>query len=302
MTIQEAAGTLTENLVTLYDRREASGIADMVLENLTGWRKADRIIHKATELTAGQAETLKKYTSELLTHKPVQYVLQQAWFCGIKFHVDDRVLIPRPETEELVSWLAEQAEAGPREAPETREMSILDVGTGSGCIAISLKRKLPAATIYACDVSEGALQVAVNNATDLQTAVSFLHLDFLDPDQRTKLPLVDYIVSNPPYIPAHEKAGLPSNVVGYEPHLALFVPDGHPLLFYEALADFACFRNKHPVFVFAELHEEMARQAQRLFIAKGFEEVEIKKDIHGKERMIRACTGRWKDRSPSPGS
>ena len=226
------------------------------MEHITGWQKIDRIINKAVSLSLPQLELLKKYSTELLSHKPVQYVLQEAWFCGMKFYVDETVLIPRPETEEMVEWTAENVRctmddgrwttskipvAGTKDIihPTSNILHIIDIGTGSGCIPVALKKKLPGAVIYSCDVSEGALAVARRNASSNNTDIHFLQLDFLDATERSPLPFVDIIISNPPYIPSQDKKTMQANVVDFEPHLALFVSDNNPLIFYEAITDFA---------------------------------------------------------------
>jgi release factor glutamine methyltransferase len=286
MTIQQAEKSLHDRLVSVYDPREASVIAGLVMEKLTGWTKVERILRKSSELSADQQETFARFAGELMASKPVQYVLGEAWFCGMRFLVDERVLIPRPETEELVGWVIQEIINRVARTPSD-VVSMLDVGTGSGCIAIALKKKLPSAVIYACDISETALQVARTNARHLKTEVHFLAINFLDAGQRRQLPPADYIISNPPYIPLDEKESLPYHVAGFEPHLALFVPEKQPLLFYEALAEHMGENRTSGVELFAELHENLTCQAAELFKKRGFPRVDIRKDLYGKERMIR---------------
>jgi release factor glutamine methyltransferase len=268
------------------------------MENVTGLRKIDRIMHKQSPLSPHGVTRLEQYTQELLTHKPVQYVLHEAWFCGMPFYVDENVLIPRPETEELVEWIVE--EAGNRQSavgnqqqkssyvlPATSHLTILDIGTGSGCIPISLKKKLPQSTIHACDVSEPALAVAAKNAAAQQTAINFIQADFLDAASWPSLPAVDLIVSNPPYIPQTDQHSMLPNVLAYEPHLALFVPDEDPLLFYEAIARFAQQHLLPGGSIFVEIHEDLGEKTKTLFESKGFA-AEVKKDFQGKDRMVKA--------------
>lgn len=278
MTIQQAGQQLGQQLAAIYDNREAANIADWVMEHLTGWKKSERVMHK--DSTLDKADLLERYTRELLNHKPVQYVLNEAWFCGIKLYVDENVLIPRPETEELVEWIC---------ATTWPAIKLLDVGTGSGCIPISIKKKLPNASIYACDVSKNALEVAGRNAADQNTSINFIQLDFLDKRARAILPQVDILVSNPPYVPLKDKHTMSEHVVRYEPHIALFVEDNDPLIFYNALADFAQTHLLPGGAIYAEIHEELGNSAQDLFRAKGFTHTELKKDMQGKERMIRAA-------------
>jgi len=283
MTMQEAQQQLLTSLYELYDNREAANIADWVLEHVTGMRKIDRIMHKQSLLSPERLALLQEYTRELLTHKPVQYVLHEAWFCGMPFYVDESVLIPRPETEELVEWIVAEIRSKKHEVRN----SILDIGTGSGCIPISLKKKLPQAAIFACDVSAPALAVAAKNAEAQQTTINFIQADFLDATTWPALPAVDIIVSNPPYIPHHNQHSMLPNVLAYEPHLALFVPNEDPLLFYDAIARFAQQKLLPGGTIFAEIHEDLGAQTKTLFESKGFV-AEVKKDFQGKERMVKA--------------
>jgi release factor glutamine methyltransferase len=299
MTLHEAQQQLLTSLYTLYDDREAANIANWVMEHVTGMRKIDRIMHKQSPLPPDGVTRLQQYTQELLAHKPVQYVLHEAWFCGMPFYVDESVLIPRPETEELVEWIVEEAanrqsaignrqhQKSPDILPPTSYFSILDIGTGSGCIPISLKKKIPQSTIYACDVSAPALTVAAKNAVAQQTAINFIQADFLDAATWPSLPAVDIIVSNPPYIPHTDQHSMLPNVLAYEPHLALFVPDEDPLLFYAAIARFAQQHLLPGGSIFVEIHEDLGERTKTLFESKGFA-AEVKKDFQGKDRMVKA--------------
>ena len=283
---QQAQKELISQLSTLYEGREAAGITDWVMEHLSGWKKIDRILHRSEPLAPSTIDQLKKYTDELRNHRPVQYVLHESWFCGMKFYVDEQVLIPRPETEELVEWIVTDARVAAGSSPPSRV--ILDVGTGSGCIAISLKKKLDAMNVHACDVSEGALTIARHNATTLGADIQLHRLDFLDSRQWESLPRVDYLVSNPPYIPSKEKTTMAPHVVGFEPHLALFVEDGDPLVFYRALAEFARQKLLPGGSIFAEIHEDLAGATLDLFKTAGFQKVILRKDMQGRDRMIKA--------------
>jgi release factor glutamine methyltransferase len=283
MTIHEAQQQLLFQLYHIYNNREAAAIADLVMENITDWKKIDRIINKQIPLSIPQNELLKKYTEELLMHKPVQYVLHEAWFCGMKLYVDENVLIPRPETEELIELVLEEAASKQLTADR-----ILEIGSGSGCIPIALKKKLPGAEIYSCDVSKSALNIAKKNATDNDTDIHFLQLDFLSETERNKLPSFNIIISNPPYIPSLDKETIDANVVNFEPHLALFVDNNDPLIFYNAIADFAKEKLNPNGNVYVEIHENLAFNVKKLFSFKGFQHIEIKKDMQGKDRMIKA--------------
>lgn len=281
MTIRDAIQSLNAGLRTIYDEGEASSIGDWVIEYLTGTRKSERITRKDILLTPEQQSKLNTILDRLMKHEPVQYVLNEAWFCGLKFFVDPHVLIPRPETEELVEWVVSNCRF-----PIDR-LTILDVGTGSGCIPIALKRRLGKSEVWGCDLSQEALAIAKKNAANLGAAVHFLPLDFLDRHERDSLPSFDIIISNPPYIPSTQMEGMDENVTKYEPHLALFVPDNDPLIFYRHLADFGR-SHLHPQGqIYAEIYEDAGPAIVELFEQENFK-VELKQDLSGKNRMIRA--------------
>lgn len=283
MTIQEATQQLLFQLFNIYEEREARNIADLVMERVTEWKRIDRIINKQVPLSQPQARLLVAYTSELLEHRPLQYVLKEAWFYGLRFYVDEHVLIPRPETEELVGWIID--ESGARGA--MKKLRILDIGTGSGCIAVALKKHLPDVKVYACDVSKDALVVAGKNAEINQTQIELIHCDVLIETERNRLPVVDIIVSNPPYVPLSDSVSMQSNVVDYEPHGALFVSDSDPRVFYNAIAGMAPTHLSPNGSVYVEIHENMGAAISALLKDKLLEPV-LRKDLQGKERMIKA--------------
>lgn len=289
MTIHEAQQRLIFQLYEIYDNREAANIADLVMENLTGWKKIDRILNKQLPLLPAKVELLEKYTSDLLLHKPIQYVLNESWFFEFKLFVNEHVLIPRPETEELVDWVLNEIR-NRRKEDESTELShpiILDIGTGSGCIAIALKKYSPSVEIVACDLSKDALEVAQKNALELKADIGFLHFNFLDDTQWKHLPSFDILISNPPYIPLKDRPAMRPNVVQYEPHLALFVEDTDPLIFYKAIAEFAMKKLNVNGSIFAEIHEGLANDVKRVFEKTGFGNIDLRKDMQGKDRMIR---------------
>jgi release factor glutamine methyltransferase len=291
MDLSQAQKELAEALQDRYGTREGALIADWVLEHLTGLRKLDRVVRKTEELSTGASALYERYSTELLAGRPVQYVLGESWFGGLKFYVDERVLIPRPETEELVDWvLAEVGQGavlGGDGVADSRPV-VLDVGTGSGCIAITLSRGLPGAAVYALDVSEGALAVARRNAGQLDAAVHFLELNFLEPANWETLPPVRWLVSNPPYIPASERTTMAAHVIDAEPALALFVPDEDALVFYRALGRFARQRLEVEGALYAEIHEELGPAVSEVLVQQGAREVIVRKDLQGKDRMIKA--------------
>jgi release factor glutamine methyltransferase len=308
MTLQEAQRDLTRQLSAAYDTREAAQMADWVMEHLSGMKKIDRLVHKERPLTPEQSSLLSTYSTQLLKHVPVQYVLHEAWFAGLPFYVDENVLIPRPETEELVEWVVEEIGNGQwamgngqsamgngQSAIGNQQWAmgngapiILDIGTGSGCIPIALKKKLPAARVYGCDVSEGALKVAQRNAQTFNAAVEFLLIDFLQADRWASLPAVNIIVSNPPYIPVKDKDSMHANVLEHEPHLALFVENDDPLLFYRNIARFAQQKLLPAGSIYVEIHEDLGPATVQVFQEHGFDAVVLKQDMQGKDRMIRA--------------
>jgi len=280
MTIQEATYFLMNQLRTIYADGETSEITDRVMERLTGSMKAERMLYKNEPITTQEEIVLRQYAERLLKHEPVQYILNECWFYGLKFYVDKNVLIPRPETEELVDWVIRNLKF------PFSELKVLDIGTGSGCIAIALKRKLRKAEVWACDLSEEALNIAKQNSSTLQADINFVQLDFFNEKERSQLPSFDIIVSNPPYVPEKDKGSMNKNVLEFEPHTALFVKDNNPLVFYEAIAAFAKSHLNKEGTVYCEIHESLGKETTALFAGKGFT-TELKKDMQGKERMIK---------------
>jgi release factor glutamine methyltransferase len=283
MTVQQSYKQLLFQLYEMYNDREAASIADLVIENITGFRKVDRVINKQFPLREHQLQLLNDYTIELLTHKPVQYVLHEAWFAGMKLYVDENVLIPRPETEELVEWVVKTVASR-----KSKVVSLLDMGTGSGCIPIAVKRKLPSIEIHALDISEGALSIAKKNATTHQTAIHFHLLNVLDKTLWTQLPSFDIIVSNPPYVRQSEASSMQENVLNYEPHVALFVSDEDALKFYKAIAEFGLSHLNKDGQLFFEINETLGKQVCELLSQYNYSNIELKKDLQKKERMVMA--------------
>lgn len=283
MTIQQAYQQLLMQLYELYEPGEATNIADMVIEHLAGFRKIDRIANKAFPLNEQQEIDLQKLTAELMQHKPVQYAIGEAWFMNMKLRVNEHVLIPRPETEELVDWVINDMRS-----MNQNDGSLLDIGTGSGCIPIAIKKNQPHTEVAATDISEDALQVAKINSIEQNTLVDFLHADILNEADWKQLGHYDIIVSNPPYIAQSEQQAMNKNVFDYEPHIALFVPDNDVLLFYKAIAQFSKNHLKPGGKIYVEVNETLGEQTVQLFLQNGFKNVELKKDMQGKDRMIKA--------------
>ena len=287
MTTLQVYNDFQKTLKSIYSHSEAANITDWVFEHVTGKKKFERRAvgqgSDLEELSSNQLILLKKYLEKLGKHMPVQYVLNEAWFYKRKFYVNENVLIPRPETEELVEWIIQEIKQG----ENSNSCSIIDIGTGSGCIPISLKKEMPGCRVSALDVSAEALKVAKRNATEIQANVQFLEINFLDEQEWETLSNFDIIVSNPPYIPITEKVILDKNVTDFEPSIALFVEDGNPFIFYIEIAQFAKKHLSPGGKVFVEVHEDFAGNVKTVFENNGFLAT-IKKDIYGKERMVSA--------------
>jgi release factor glutamine methyltransferase len=267
----------------IYDAREAANIAEIVFESITKKTKIERIISQNELINEYQTNLLNQYTEQLLAYKPVQYVLNEAWFAGMKFYVTDAVLIPRPETDELVDWVVSDNKT------IKSDLQIIDIGTGSGCIPISIKKKITTATVIGIDTSLDALEVARKNAQNLDTEINFKEIDFLNETCWDKLNKYDIIVSNPPYIKEMESIEMGKNVIDFEPYIALFVADNDPLLFYRKIALFAEKHLTENGSVYVEINEALGKATVELFINYQFD-AQLKQDLQGKDRMIKA----WK--------
>lgn len=281
MTLEEASREAQAQLRSLYDSREAALIADWLLEDLTGLGKSQRLIRREEQLSPGISKEWQEKMQQLLRHRPIQYVLGYAWFMGMKFRVNEAVLIPRPETEELAHWILEDFPGRPP------GFAILDAGCGSGCLAIALKKNWPGADIMAADLSEEALEVAAENAQTLHTEISFLPIDLLRPETWQQLPALELMVSNPPYIPLSEAASLDPHVREYEPREALFVEGNDPLLFYRALAQLGQEKLTENGRLYLELHADYGQAVLNVFTDAGYRDCTLRKDLQGKDRMCR---------------
>lgn len=273
-------------LTPLYGDGEAKAIARLVYEVRFGLSFSDICLGKDTQLSANSQEELKGIAERLLQQEPVQYVLGQAAFCGRTFKVNEHVLIPRPETEELCQWIESQVSSLSK-----NDINILDIGTGSGCIAITLAANIPQTRVTAWDISTEAIDVAGENAKRNHVHVSFKRVDALhiptDILQQTTQ-LFDFIVSNPPYICNKERAQMESNVLDYEPHTALFVPDDDALLFYRNIAQYGQTALKEGGWVYFEINPLYANSLLEMLDMMSYHNIEIKEDQFGKQRMIRA--------------
>jgi release factor glutamine methyltransferase len=280
MTLQQAKSHLTQQLLFIYNETEAKAITSIALEHITGLSKTQQVSNKNEQLSTSHLHTLQTIEAQLLQYKPIQQIVGYTWFASEKFLVNEHVLIPRPETDELVNWIVE-------EQKQNKQLTILDIGTGSGCIAISLAKHLKQAISIAIDISEKALQLASQNAKELKAKVEFKQVDFLQLQNWQQLQNIDIIVSNPPYIKEEEATQMHQNVLQHEPHTALFVPNNNALIFYEAIAAFAQIHLSKKGCIYVEINEALGKETIDVFTKAGFKTL-LKKDLQQKDRMIKA--------------
>ena len=293
---------LWHRLTHIYDAGEAKAIVRWVLDVRFDMSWTDILCGKVTELSAHDQTELEKIMQRLEKGEPVQYIIGVADFFGRQFHVEPGVLIPRPETEELCRWILASDKHGltrtVREIPHQSDANILDIGTGSGCIAITLALELPDAKVTAWDISDDALRIAAGNAKCLGANVTFKHRDVLDSSLFTldsslftlhsSLPKWDLIVSNPPYICEKEKSAMECNVLDHEPHLALFVPDDDPLLFYRTIAQYAAEALTAQGSLFFEINPLYADDLAQMLRMMSYHDIYIRQDQFGKPRFLKA--------------
>ena len=251
----------------------------MVLMEYTGLNKAGILIHH--EQAVSESELLKIHFSikDLLKEKPIQYVLGKTEFFGLPFIVNSKVLIPRPETEELVAKVIKELNSNPKQ-------NILDIGTGSGCIAIAIKKNFPEAHVMGLDISSFALEIAQENAQQNNVDIDFKVCDFLDPNVWQDIEMVDIIVSNPPYVRNLEKKEMKSNVLGYEPEIALFVDNNNPLIFYKSIAEFGKRYLDKGGKIFCEINQYLHKETSDLFQQHKYNDINLTKDISGNFRVL----------------
>ena len=274
-------GDMVREISGIYGPKESKSIVEHLFYHLAGVEKKEFLLDPYRNLVAGQVSRLREALKEVKNQKPVQYVSGKADFYGLIFEVDERVMIPRPETEELVNWVLEDFRY-------LKGGNIVDLGTGSGCIAVSLKKKMPDANVYATDISDKALAVAGKNASTNKTTIKFIEGDILVKDVLPGDIIFDIIISNPPYVTVTEKYFLQKNVLDFEPHLALFVHGDDPLVFYRAIAELAVTHLAEKGAVYVEINERYGERTAQIFKNQGFSNVEVRKDLNGKQRMVRA--------------
>lgn len=266
-----------KDLAKVYSEREATNIVSIVFEDVFLCKNPNN----QQNWSSKEENKLQEILPRLLQAEPWQYVVGEADFYGLKFSVDSAVLIPRPETEELVDWIIKEY----RDQP----VKILDIGTGSGCIAVTLAKHLPKAQVYACDVSPEALQIAQQNAAKNQVNIDFIQQNILDESKWSDLAKLDFevVVSNPPYITQAEQHKVGKNVLEHEPHLALFVDNEDPMQFYAAIAKFAHQNLQAQTSVFFELNEAYAKETEEVLSTYNFNEIMLRQDFFGRDRMLR---------------
>nr|WP_223826612.1 peptide chain release factor N(5)-glutamine methyltransferase [Flagellimonas sp. S3867] len=287
--LQEIKTIFHKELDGIYPVEEVDTFFYLTIERYLNLERFVLALQPNLNLTKVEEQPLFETLTQLKQQKPIQYILSTTHFMDLEFHVDENVLIPRPETEELVQWIVEHCQfERSREALNTPDLTILDIGTGSGCIAIALAKNLPNAKVHALDVSAKALEVAQQNAILNGVDITFHQKNILNPELRFKAELeFDVIVSNPPYVREKEKNKMNNNVVDHEPNLALFVPDDNALVFFESITKFALEHLKTNGSLFFEINQYLGNQTKTLLEAHNFLEIELRKDLFGNDRMLK---------------
>ena len=275
--MQDPSAYILDQLSGIYPKSEINYLIRIILHEVCGLSTTDIALHKFSDLSDTQFANIIEITSRLRNHEPIQYILGKTEFYDIHLQVNPSVLIPRPETEELIDWILSEKKSF---------RHILDIGTGSGCIAIALAKNISKSEVDAWDVSPAALETANGNAENNNVRINFSRVDILNDEIDYKT--YDLIVSNPPYVAESEKQEMEANVLNFEPHLALFVPDSDPLLFYRKIADIAAKQLTSGGELFFEINRTKGSDVVSLLKQKGFTDVQLRKDLSGNERMIKA--------------
>lgn len=279
MTISDLKLLFQTELEAIYPKTEIDSFYHILTEFKLGMSRVDKSLNPNQVIEEGAIAFFKNSISLLYSEKPVQYIIEETEFYSLPFKVNKNVLIPRPETEELVNWVLESTES-------TKEISILDIGTGSGCIAISIAKNRPNAKVTAIDFSKTAIEVAKKNAILNNVTIEFIIQDILAADHLSEN--FDCIISNPPYVRELEKEEIQKNVLSFEPHSALFVADDNALIFYDKIADLAIKHLKPNGQLFFEINQYLGKETLNMLSKKGFTQNELKKDIFGKDRMTKS--------------
>lgn len=283
MSLREIQNSFKKELQLLYPVSEITSFFFLISEKELGYSKSKTLLHFDEPLSMGESIRFHDCLKRLKTNEPIQYIIGETEFYGLPFTVTPATLIPRPETEELVDWIVSEF------LTHTSELKILDIGTGSGCIAISLAKSLPNATVIGLDVSKEALKVAIQNAKKNKVKVTFFQQDILTSNALPQQ--YDIIVSNPPYVRTSEKKKMHKNVLDFEPPLALFVEDANPLVFYSKITALAAQYLKSNGFLFFEINEYLSKEVIQLVEKENFTQIELKKDFFGKDRMLKCSKG-----------
>lgn len=282
MTLKDLQNKTIDDLEGFFSKNEAKYIIDLMIGKFLKVKKIQLVLLAKKPVENSLEKYLKTVVERLKNKEPFQYILEEEEFYGYTFKVNENVLIPRPETEELVEWLIESYK------DKNQVLNLLDIGTGSGCIPIVLQKKLQNALVSACDISEKAIELAKENSLILNAKVNFFKLDILNKKDWESQDSYDFIISNPPYIPNEEKKLMSENVLNFEPGLALFVEDEEPLIFYEKIIQFSLMKLKKNGFLFFECNEYNAQEVVAVLKKYAFSFIELRKDISGKDRMIKA--------------
>lgn len=272
-------------LKNLYDEKEIMQFLYLLFRNRMNWSRADLHINKDQKLEEEIVIYFNEACSRLAGNEPVQYIIGVTDFLGSTLTVNPSVLIPRPETEELVTLMIHDLKSRNRSS-----LSLIDIGTGSGCIALAIKKQFPEMKVYGCDISQQAVALASGNAINNNCDITFLRLDILDPSAWSQLPEMNFIISNPPYVTSAEKQFMQENVIAWEPHLALFVADDDPLKYYKAIANFARSHLLKNGLLYFEINERFSSEVRTLLQQSGFENTEISRDMNGKVRFSRSIS------------
>ena len=271
-----------QNLLSLYDEMEIERFFYLILEQNHHLKRIDLALNPDLEISKDKIETWNIILEKLKQEIPIQYILGETSFYGLDFFVDNNVLIPRPETEDLVNWIIAEA----KKNNISKTLKILDVGTGSGCIAISLKKNLPKTKVFALDISKKAIETAQKNADANDVPIHFIAQNILETQNLDQK--YDIIVSNPPYVRNLEKYEIQKNVLNNEPHLALFVDDDDALIFYKKIAVLAQTYLEPNGNLYFEINQYLGQETMQLLADMGFLSLELRQDIYGNDRMIKA--------------
>ena len=280
MTIKDLHQYSLSNLTGQYPEKEAKNLTYMALSNIFNFSRYQIHLNFDKTVDVDQYAKIKNIVDELKQYKPIQYIFKETEFYNCRLNVSEDVLIPRPETEELVNWIIQDQ--------KNEKIEILDIGTGSGCIAIALAKNLSSSKVTAIDISPNAIEIAKSNAIANNVEIKFREVDLFNIQKELLVSKFDIIVSNPPYVRECEKMMMQSNVLNWEPEISLFVPDDNPLLFYNTIIPFAATSLKNKGLIYLEINENYPEEVKEVLLNHDFSSIEIRIDFSGKFRMIKA--------------